>query len=323
MGKGGNLLRIGNRFAIFAVELIETRTMLDHKLTIFYYTAKYQNTTRAAEALRLTQPAVSKSIKELETELGITLFNRERGRLALTAAGEYLLAKGEDLREAERKITFGLQQLKDTFSGTIYVGASTTLAQYILPALLAQFRRKYPKININLISGNTAQIEQTLLARDIQVAFIEGTPSQPDIHYIPFIEDEIVLVTRSGNPCPESLPKEALPRLDFALREKGSGTYNVIQRQLAQAGISIDELRRQIVIGSSEGIKQYLKYSDCHARISVFASRHDLAAGTLKIVDIEGLEITRTLYAIHRQGQPDPYAEMLLRFCEANKNKIG
>ena len=87
--------------------------------------------------------------------------------------------------------------------------------------------------------------------------------------------------------------------------------------------MSIDELRRQIVIGSSEGIKQYLKHSDCHALISVFAIRNELAAGTLKIVDIEGLEITRTLYAIHRQGQPDPYAEMLLRFCEANKNKIG
>ena len=194
--------------------------MLDHKLTIFYHAAKNLSVTRAAEALRLTQPAVSKSIKELETELGITLFNRERGRLTLTPAGEFLLAKSEDLREAEREIAFGLQQLKETFSGTIHVGASTTLAQYILPTLLALFRRKYPKINIDLTSGNTAQIERALLARDIQVAFIEGAPSQPDIHYIPFVEDEIVLVTRTGNPCPETLPREALRRLDFALREK-------------------------------------------------------------------------------------------------------
>ena len=297
--------------------------MLDHKLTIFYHAAKNLSVTRAAEALRLTQPAVSKSIKELETELGITLFNRERGRLTLTPAGEFLLAKSEDLREAEREIAFGLQQLKETFSGTIHVGASTTLAQYILPALLALFRGKYPKINIDLTSGNTAQIERALLARDIQVAFIEGAPSQPDIHYIPFVEDEIVLVTRTGNPCPETLPREALRRLDFALREKGSGTHDVIRRQLARAGLSVDELRRQIVIGSSEGIKQYLKHSDCFALLSVFAIRDELAAGTLKIVDIEGLEITRTLYAIHKQGQPDPYAEMLLRFCEANKNKIG
>lgn len=82
--------------------------MLDHKLTIFYHTAKHLNTTKAAEILRLSQPAISKSIKELEKGLGITLFDREKGRLILTPAGKYLLEQSEELIERERIITFNL-----------------------------------------------------------------------------------------------------------------------------------------------------------------------------------------------------------------------
>lgn len=137
--------------------------MLDHKLTIFYQTAKHLNTTKAAEILRLSQPAISKSIKELERGLGITLFDREKGRLTLTPAGKYLLEQSEDLIERERMITFNLQHMKKEFSGTLHIGASTTLSQYILPEYLARFREAHPYIEINLISGNTYQIEQELM----------------------------------------------------------------------------------------------------------------------------------------------------------------
>ena len=91
--------------------------MLDHKLTIFYHTAKHLNTTKAAEILRLSQPAISKSIKELEKGLGITLFDREKGRLMLTPAGKYLLEQSEELIERERIITFNLQHMKKSSPG--------------------------------------------------------------------------------------------------------------------------------------------------------------------------------------------------------------
>lgn len=296
--------------------------MLDHKLVIFYHTAKHLSTTKAAEVLHLSQPAISKSIKELEREMGLTLFDREKGRLSLTPAGKYLLEQSEDLIERERTIKFDLQHMQKQFSGTLHIGASTTLSQYILPELLAQFREKYPHVKINLISGNTDQIEQELLNRNIQLAFIEGTPSQTDIHYIPFLQDEIVLVTAARNAPRETISKAELHNLKFVVREKGSGTYNIIQRQLATVNISLTELNQQIVIGSTEGIKQYLKYSDCYALVSVFSIRDELSRGTLKVVDIDDLEITRTLYAIHKQGQIDPYADLLLRFCERQKKTI-
>lgn len=225
--------------------------MLDHKLTIFYHTAKHLNTTKAAEILRLSQPAISKSIKELEKGLGITLFwSWERAVDAYPC----------------RKIPFGTKRRTDwtgthhhlqpaahekEFSGTLHIGASTTLSQYILPEYLARFRETHPYIEINLISGNTYQIEQELLDKNIQLAFIEGVPSQTDIHYIPFLKDEIVLVTSAKNDSPESITKEQLKTLKFVVREEGSGTYNIIQRQLSAAGMSINELNQQIVIGST------------------------------------------------------------------------
>ena len=122
--------------------------MLDHKLTIFYHTAKHLNTTKAAETLRLSQPAISKSIKELEKGLGITLFDREKGRLLLTPAGKYLLEQSEELIERERVITFNLQHMKKEFSGTLHIGASTTLSQYILPEFWPVFGKLIPILKL-------------------------------------------------------------------------------------------------------------------------------------------------------------------------------
>lgn len=295
--------------------------MLDHKFTIFYHLAKNPNTTKVAEELCLSQPAISKSIKELEREMSITLFYREKGRMQLTEAGKYLLAETEKLIQKEREVLFEIGRLRDTFSGTLRIGASTTLSQYILPELLSRFVHEHPDIHIHLSSGNTDQIEQEILANNQHLAFIEGTPTQPDIRYIPFIRDEIVLVSAANNHIPEQISIEQLQELNFVFREKGSGTYNIIRKQFLQAGIDINQLHTQLILGSTEGIKQYLRHSEnCFALLSVYSIREELAAGKLRIVDIEGLTIDRTFYAIHRQGEPDPYARQFLDFALRTKN---
>lgn len=293
--------------------------MLDHKYKVFYHLAKNPNTTKVAEELYLSQPAISKGIRELEKELGITLFHREKGRMYLTQAGKYLFAEIEPLLEKERKILFEIDRLKNTFTGTLHIGASTTLSQYVLPELLARFTTCQPGIKINLISGNTDQIEKEIVANNLHLAFIEGTRTQPDIHYIPYLWDEIVLVCAAGNPIPESISSEDIQKLCFVFREKESGTYHVIKKHLSDIGISIHELHDQLTLGTTEGIKQYLQHSDCFALLSIYSIRNELAAGKLKIVEIEGLDIKRTLYAIHRQGEIDPYAQKFLEFALSQK----
>ena len=107
--------------------------MLDHKYKVFYHLAQTPNTTKVAEELLLSQPAISKNIKELEKELGITLFNRIEGRMQLTEAGQYLYSEIEILVRKEREINFRIDKMKHTFTGTLHIGASTTLSQYVLP----------------------------------------------------------------------------------------------------------------------------------------------------------------------------------------------
>lgn len=297
--------------------------MLDHKFTVFYHLAKNPNTTKVADELCLSQSAISKSIKELERELSITLFDREKGRMRLTEVGNYLLAAIEPFIQKEREVLFEIGKLRNIFSGTLRIGASTTLSQYILPKLLSRFVHSYSDIKIQLSSGNTDQIEHEIISNNLHLAFIEGTPTQPDIRYIPFIKDEIVLVCSTENPISEQISKEELQTLSFVFREKGSGTYNIIRQQLLQAGIEMDKMNHQLILGSTEGIKQYLRHSqDCFALLSIYSIREELSAGKLKIVEIDDLSIERTFYAIHRQGEPDSYARKFLDFSAKMKEWV-
>lgn len=293
--------------------------MLDHKLTIFYHLGKNPNTTKVAEALYLSQPAISKSIKELEKELGITLFDRTKGRLQLTFAGMYLLKETEELIRKERSILFEIDKMKNIFGGTLNIGASTTLAQYVLPEILAGFTQGENRPHIHLISGNTRQIEDEIVANNLHLAFIEGTPTQPEIHYIPFIRDEIVLVSSGNTATRESISKDELKNLNFVFREKGSGTYDVIKKHIKDAGIDINGLHDQLILGSTEGIKQYLLHSNCFALLSIYSIRNEVASGKLKITEIEGLSIDRMFYVIHKQGQVDPYAKKFLDYATYNR----
>ncbi|CCZ10560.1 MULTISPECIES: LysR substrate-binding domain-containing protein [Culturomica] len=289
--------------------------MLDHKLIIFNHLAKNPNMTKVAETLHLSQPAVSKSIKELENELSITLFDRIKGRMQLTTAGKYLLQATEDLIRKERDIRSDIDRLKNTFSGTLCLGASTTLSQYILPEILSGFTARYPNIHIQVISGNTAQIEQEICNDNLHLAFIEGTPNQPDIHYIPFLKDEIVLTGAASAKIPATLQKTELPQLKFVFREKDSGTLSVIRKALSEIGIPLSSLHEQLILGTTEGIKNYLQLTDCFAFLSVYSIRHELMAGKLKIIDIEDVTIERMFHIIHKQGYLDAYARKFMDYA--------
>lgn len=294
--------------------------MLDHKYKVFYHLAKTPNTTRVAEELLLSQPAISKNIKELEKELGITLFDRVKGRMQLTEAGRFLLEETEIYIRKEREINFKINKMRDSFKGTLHIGGSTTLSQYILPEVLARFNARFPEISVNLVSGNTAQIEQEIMAGNLHLAFIEGTPTQPDIHYIPFLEDEIVLVSAASNAAPDNISSEHFRHLPLVLREKGSGTYHIIRKQLQQAGIDLTSLKCQLILGSTEGIKHYLFHSECFALLSIYSIREELASGKLKLTDIDNLSLHRTFYIVYRQGEPDPYARQFMDFILRQKN---
>ena len=291
--------------------------MLDFRLNVFYTVAKRLSFTKAAAELYVTQPAVTKHIQELEHHFGVALFDRRGNQISLTAAGNLLLRHAETIMATYRQLEFGMNALKGESGGALRVGASTTVAQYVIPPVLARFHEQSADVSISLLSGNTEQIEQQLLNDDIDLGLVEGRTHHSDIRYTPFVKDELVLICRADHPLAdrEEITLDELRSIPIVLRERGSGSLEVIEHALRGVGLRMTDLTIDMHLGSTESIKSYLSSSRCMAFVSVFAVRNELQAGSLKILDVRGLSINRDLYSIQLQGVGEGLADTFMRFA--------
>lgn len=294
--------------------------MFNFRLQVFYTVAKRLNFTKAAEELFISQPAVTKHIKELEDQFNLALFNRKGNRIALSPAGKILLKHTERLQEIYRQIEFDLNQFNETQKGTLHIGSSTSITQYILPPLLAQFHSTHQDIKVQLLNGNSEQIEQALMNKDIELGIIESKSKRREINYTPFLKDEIVLVCSSKNQLikKDEINPEDLKNIQLLLREPGSGTLEVIADALKQKGIRLSDLQVEMQLGSTEAIKSYLQHSDCMAFISMHAIFEELKNNTLKIIEINKLQFHRHFYFITPTGPLGGLPELLIQFLIRN-----
>jgi len=296
--------------------------IFDFRLKVFYTVAQRLSFTKAAHELYITQPAVTKHIKELEQQLNIQLFKRNGNNIALTVAGKVLVQYAEKIFQTYTELETELAQLNNMESGTLHIGASTTVAQTILPKILALFKKTYPDVTFNFIQGNTDYISQLILDEKIDVAIVEGAAHSPQLSYSPFAKDEIVLVTRANNKLSkkqEISPKQLLD-IPLVLREAGSGTLDVIFNALANVQINPKDLNIEIQLESSIAIKQYLLYSDTATFLSIQSVLSELKYNELSIIEIKGMEIFRTFQFIQLHGKNSKLIDLFKRFCLANYN---
>lgn len=296
--------------------------IFDFRLKVFYTVAQRLSFTKAASELFITQPAVTKHIKELEHQLSQQLFKRNGNNIVLTTAGKILEKYAEKIFQTYTDLETELAQLNNLEAGTLHIGASTTVAQTILPKLLAMFKKTYPKVTFNFIQANTDQISQLVLAEKIDIAIVEGAAHSPQLSYTDFIKDEIVLVTSANNKLSkkaEITPKQ-LPAIPLVLREAGSGTLDVIFNALAGVQINPKDLNIEIQLESSIAIKQYLLYSETATFLSIQSVVSELKYNELTIIDVKGLEIFRTFQFIQLHGKHSKLIELFKRFCLASYN---
>jgi len=292
--------------------------MLDFRLQVFYTVAKRLNFTKASVELYISQPAVTKHIKELETEYKVSLFERSGNkRILLTPAGEILLHYTEQLKKIYQELAYDMSLLAKQHSGKLKIGASTTIAQYIIPPVLAEFHRKFKDIQILLITGNTEDIEQALLKKDIELGIIEGISRSPQLKYEQYLQDELVLVSSTLNSSikKDIIKPEELKKFPLLLREHGSGTLDVIAHALKPHGLRLADLQIEMQLGSTESIKSYLLHSNCLAFLSVHAIVKELKNNECRIIDIKGITIERPFDFIQLHGQPSSVAELFMRFA--------
>lgn len=270
--------------------------MDDFRLRVFITAAKTLNFTKCAEQLYISQPAVSKHIGELESRYKVQLFERSGSRLALTEAGRVMLEHAERIADGYRRLQYEMDLFTDRLGGELKVGASTTIAQYVLPQVLARFTARFPEVKVSLVSGNSEQVEAALARHDTDLGLVESSARHPGFHYEPFIPDELVLIasTKGWYGRCDQVTLAELQTVPLVLRESGSGTLEVISKYLAAADVRLASLRVVMQLGSTESIKSFVRNSDAMAIVSVASIVDELRSGELRIIDIEGCTIRRS-----------------------------
>lgn len=291
--------------------------MFDFRLRVFQTVAKRLNFTKAANELCITQPAVSKHIREIEQLYKVKLFDRNGSKIKLTHAGEILLEYSNQIFAIYSKLEFDLNGLNDTHKGVLRIGASTTIAQYVLPPVLAAFHKQFENIRVTLTISNTEQIENALQNKDIDFGIIEGQSKNTSFKYTEFVKDEIVLVAKFNHPDAkkDQIQLADLPQIPLLLREPGSGTLEVIAHALKPLEIKVSQLLCEMQLGSTESIKSYLLHSNCMAFLSIYSVLKELKNNEFSIIDVNGLTIERNFHFIQLQGESEALPELFMNFA--------
>ena len=278
------------------------------RVVVFRAVADQRSFRKAAEELYLTQPAVSLQVKALEEDLGVQLFDRTGAHITLTEAGRVLQGYTQQVSSLLAQAEHEIASLSGEHAGHLALGASTTIAQYVLPRLLGDFHREYPRVHPTLISGNTERIVEAVQTQKIALGFIEGPSRNRDVRTEPFLEDELVLIASTAHEFAERkvISCSELTSMPLLMRERGSGTRHVIEIALEKHGVKRSSLHVVMELDSTEAIKSAVEAGLGLGFVSRWAIAKDLRLdANFKIVDVEGLQIKRP-FLVASAPAPEP-----------------
>ncbi len=299
--------------------------MTDFRLKVFVSVARNLSFTKAAEEIFISQPAITKHIKELESTFQTPLFERFGNKISLTAAGKLLLEHSQHILEAYNRMDYEMSMLRNSGQGELRMGASTTIAQYVLPPLLAEFSEKFPHISISMLNDNSAGIENALQQHQIDLGMVEGQHKQVNLKYSKFMDDELVAVVhnRSKLAVHDEITVRQLQQIPLVLRENGSGTLEIIKTALSAHNLKLSDMCIRLQLGSTESIKRFLENADCMSILSIRSINRELAQGLFKIVEISDMDMPREFHFVQRQGEETGLPQQFIRFTElCSKDKL-
>lgn len=278
----------------------------------------------AAQALGISQPAVSQQVQRLEKELGVTLLRRGRRRIVeTTPCGAAVLDFARATLAAYDALHEELARRRETIAGELRLAASTTPGEYLAPRLLADFRAQHPDVEAQVTVGDTADVIRQLLACECDLGFIGAPAGQPGLTLERLATDEVVLAVYPGHPFAgrESVSWEETLAQPLILREKGSGTRQTVERALAAQGKAPLPESAALILGSTQAVVQAIR-----DRLGIgFVSRRAIArvppAERLPTVDIEGLTLGRDLFIVYEAAHiTTPLLRAFLAFARAEKS---
>lgn len=226
--------------------------MADRRLQVFHAVAKQLSFTKAAEVLFMTQPAVTFQIKQLEEHFNTRLFDRGHGRISLTPAGELVLTYAEKILGLSGEMDVRLSEMTGEVGGSLLVGASTTIAEFLLPRILGEFKAKYQNVKPCLVVANSESIETRVAEHTIDIGFIESPSHQPNLQTEVCCEDELQIICSPKFPLArmKEVTPQQLIEYPFVSREPGSGTREFTEVYLQKNGVNIEHMMPVMELGS-------------------------------------------------------------------------
>ena len=260
--------------------------------------------SRAAKKMHLTQPSLTKHIRNVEEALGAKIVNRSSRSLALTAEGRVLYDYARRIIKLRDEARDRILRLREEEAGDIRIAASTIPATYILPYAIGGFRKKHPRIRTTVRTADSGDVIETVLDNGAEIGFIGKKPSGGKLVDEELWKDRLVLAVPSGHPWAKrrSVRIAELSKAPFVIREKGSGTREALEECLREtAGPGLPHLDIAAELGSSEAVKEAIIAGLGISVISVHAIRRELKSGILAALAIEGCPIERSFYLIYRR----------------------
>lgn len=276
--------------------------------------------SKAGEVLFISQPAISKHIKALEAYYKTSLFERKGNAIHLSPGGKLLFTRLKEAKKIQDQLEFELSVLSDQLKakGQLKLGASTTVALYIIPKILSAFHQKYPEVKISLLNRNTDTIVKALTDQEIDIGIVEGKKKNRSILYQPFVTDEVLAVCSAKSPLAKkrSITIEDIKNYPVVLREQGSGTLTALKYNLERSGVKLSELNVSVRLAGTEALKNFLREDNCLGFLPKGSVLKEIREGDLVAVNIEKFRIIRNFFFIQRHGtDTNDLNRAFIRFC--------
>lgn len=270
-------------------------------LLAFYEVARAGSISAGAEKLRVSQPAVTREIKELEQRLGVMLFDRLPRGVTLTQAGDALHAYAERIFALSGAAELELREFAGLSAGHLSIGASATVGVYLVPETIAIFNARFPKVSVELTVANTEQVEEGLQVHKFSLGFIEGPYDEAIFEAKEIGADEIVAVAAVGHPLlRRKVSAHELASKRVIMRETGSGTRAVVEEAYAAQGLTIEPV---MSVSNTEAIKRMLLSQHSIAYVSSLSVKDEIRRGDLVALSVKDLHIKRALHMLWLRGR--------------------
>ena len=295
---------------------------MDRRIQVFHAVARLKSFTKAGRKLHMTQPAVTFQVRQLEEHFNTRLFDRKHNRIELTEAGQRVYEYSDRILALHEEMEASVRTLTDSMSGLIILGASTTIAEYVLPSVLVDFKKEFPEAVVRLLVSNTDAIIRMVADNEIDLGIVEAPVQSKNLAVELYALDHLAAVVPPNHELAarDRVTLRELARYPFIVREQGSGTRDVITECLRSAKLDYDDLDVVMELASPESIKGAVEAGLGISILSLATLKKELALGALAAVPLDPPIERPFSFVYQKQKFRVPEVEKLLRFATAEKS---